>query len=115
MTSASQLTATRSENDSLGPVELPADVYYGAHTARAVANFPITGRTIGEIPELVTALAEVKQAAAKANGELGAIPSDVAETIVAAATDVAGGDRKSTRLNSSHVSISYAVFCSTQK
>src|SRR5699024_12708751 len=92
MTSASQLTATRSENDSLGPVELPADVYYGAHTARAVANFPITGRTIGEIPELVTALAEVKQAAAKANGELGAIPSDVAEAIVAAATDVAGGE-----------------------
>ncbi len=92
MTSASQLTATRSENDSLGPVELPADVYYGAHTARAVANFPITGRTIGEIPELVTALAEVKQAAAKANGELGAIPSDVAEAIVAAATDVANGE-----------------------
>ena len=88
MTSA---TTTRSDNDSLGPVDVPAEAYYGAHTARAAANFPITGRSIGEIPELIAALAEVKHAAAKANCELGAIPSDVAGAITEAAAEVIDG------------------------
>lgn len=82
---------TRTEKDSLGPIEVPAQVYYGAHSARAVDNFPITGRTIGEIPELVTALAQVKHAAAGANGKLGAIEPQVAEAIQQAASDVIDG------------------------
>ncbi len=82
---------TRTENDSLGPVDLPAEVYYGAHSARAVANFPITGRTIGQIPELIRALAEVKSAAARANGELGAISTEVAEAIIEASQNIIDG------------------------
>src|SRR5690625_7080070 len=85
------VSTTRTENDSLGPVAIPAGVYYGAHTARAPANAPMTGRTIGEVPELIRALAEGKAAAARANGELGAIPPEVAEAIEAAATEVARG------------------------
>ena len=64
---------TRLEHDSLGPVDVPADAYYGPHTARAVANFPISGRSTSEIPDLVVALAEVKLAAARANHDLGAL------------------------------------------
>src|SRR5690625_3321932 len=82
---------TRTERDSLGPVEVPADAYYGVHTARAVDNFPITGKPIGSIPELVTALAQVKVAAAQANQELGTIPAEVADAVVAAAQDVIAG------------------------
>ena len=57
---------TRIEHDLLGDREVPADAYWGVHTLRAVENFPISGRTVGEIPELVRALAAIKQAAALA-------------------------------------------------
>ena len=63
--------ATRREHDLLGEVDVPADAYWGVHTLRAVANFPITGVSIGHFPELVRALALVKQAAARANRRLG--------------------------------------------
>ena len=63
--------ATRREHDLLGELDVPADAYWGIHTLRAVTNFPITGVPIGHFPELVRALALVKQAAARANRRLG--------------------------------------------
>jgi aspartate ammonia-lyase len=63
--------ATRIEHDLLGDRSVPADAYYGIHTLRALENFPITGTPISIYPDLVGALACVKQAAALANAELG--------------------------------------------
>ena len=62
---------TRSEHDLLGDRAVPAEAYYGVHTLRALENFPITGTPIAIYPDLVVALACVKQAAAIANAELG--------------------------------------------
>src|SRR3954466_718603 len=61
----------RVEHDLLGDRAVPDDAYYGIHTLRALENFPITGTGISIYPDLVTALACVKQAAAIANCELG--------------------------------------------
>src|SRR5512146_202427 len=63
--------AVRTEHDLLGDRAVPADAYYGIHTLRALENFPITGTPISIYPDLVAALACVKQAAAIANAELG--------------------------------------------
>jgi aspartate ammonia-lyase len=63
--------AMRIEHDLLGDRSVPADAYYGIHTLRALENFPITGTPISIYPDLVGALACVKQAAALANAELG--------------------------------------------
>src|SRR5690606_10832049 len=60
-------TATRTEHDLLGELEVPAYAYYGVHTLRAIQNFPITGTPISIYPDLVRALAAIKQAAAQAN------------------------------------------------
>ena len=79
----------RQERDSLGMQDLPDEVYYGIQTLRAVENFPVTGRR--EPPELIRAYALVKQAAALANMELGALDRPRGEAIVAAAAEVAGG------------------------
>ena len=61
----------RTEHDLLGDRAVPAHAYYGVHTLRALENFPITGTPISVYPDLVNALACVKQAAAIANCELG--------------------------------------------
>ena len=61
--------AYRIEHDSMGEVRLPAYVYYGAQTQRAVENFPISGRTIPK--PLIHAIGLVKWAAARANADLG--------------------------------------------
>src|SRR3954451_23624833 len=61
---------TRVEHDLIGDRSIPADAYYGVHTLRALENFPITGTAIAIYPDLVIALACVKQAAAIANSEL---------------------------------------------
>jgi aspartate ammonia-lyase len=60
----------RVEHDLLGERAVPADAYYGVHTLRALENFPITGMPISIYPDLINALACVKQAAAIANSEL---------------------------------------------
>ena len=57
---------TRREHDLLGDRDVPADAYYGVHTLRAVENFPITGTPISIYPDLIAALACIKQAAAQA-------------------------------------------------
>lgn len=72
---------TRTESDTVGPLEIPADAYWGIHTARARENFPITRRPISVYPELIQALAMVKQAAARANKELGTLSAKKADLI----------------------------------
>ena len=71
----------RTEHDLLGDRAVPADVYYGIHTLRALENFPITGTPISIYPDLVVALACVKQAAAIANAELGLLDEERAIAI----------------------------------
>ncbi|GAB7546707.1 aspartate ammonia-lyase [Cupriavidus sp. 8B] len=81
----------RTEHDLLGDREVPADVYYGVHTLRAVENFPITGTPISIYPELIKALAYIKQAAALANHELGLLDEPRCDAIVAACAELLGG------------------------
>jgi len=80
---------TRTERDSLGEVQVPADALYGAQTQRAVDNFPISGRGFGR--PFIEALGIIKGAAAATNAELGGIDSGLAEAIDQAATEVAEG------------------------
>ena len=80
----------RIERDSLGEMEVPEDAYWGAQTQRALENFPISGIGFGR--RFVRALGIVKKAAAEANHELGLVPADKAEAIVAAADEVIAGD-----------------------
>ncbi|MEU3355039.1 aspartate ammonia-lyase [Streptomyces sp. NPDC037389] len=84
-------TLFRSEHDLLGDRDVPADAYYGVHTLRAVENFPITGTPIAVYPDLVTALAAVKQAAAQANRDLGLLAGDKADAIVRACEEIRAG------------------------
>ncbi|KQP35269.1 aspartate ammonia-lyase [Pseudorhodoferax sp. Leaf274] len=83
--------AYRIEHDLLGDREVPADVYYGVHTLRAVENFPITGTAISIYPELIKALACVKQAAAHANHELGLLDEVRCNAISAACDELLAG------------------------
>ena len=84
-------TVTRTEIDFLGPMEVPADAYWGVQTARAIENFPITGQKISNMPNLIRALAHIKKAAASVNGELGAISSAHARAIVQACDEIVAG------------------------
>jgi len=86
----------RIERDSMGEVRLPAGVYYGAQTQRAVENFPISGRAMP--PELIRALGLVKWAAAQVNRDLGRFQTgkrplgyDQVEALIRAAREVAEG------------------------
>ncbi|MBF6470005.1 aspartate ammonia-lyase [Nocardia beijingensis] len=83
--------STRTEQDSLGTRAVPADAYWGIHTARALDNFAITGDNIGRYPALVATLAAVKQAACRANRELGILDSRRAEAIESACAEIRGG------------------------
>jgi aspartate ammonia-lyase len=82
---------TRTEHDLLGDKDVPADAYWGVHTARARENFPITGVPIAVYPHLVVALASVKAAAARANAELGLLPPQIAEAIDGACAEIRAG------------------------
>ncbi|MEO6944500.1 MAG: aspartate ammonia-lyase [Lacisediminihabitans sp.] len=84
--------ATRTETDSLGSMEIPADVYWGVHTARAFENFPITRRSVSVYPDLVRALATVKQAAARANKEIGVLDAAKADVIDRACQEIIDGE-----------------------
>jgi fumarate hydratase, class II len=83
------MTATRTERDSMGPMEVPADAYYGASTQRAVENFPISGQGIP--PEVVRALGEIKAAAAVVNHDKGILDDAQLRAIRQAATEVIEG------------------------
>src|ERR1035437_1336445 len=123
--------ATRVESDSMGKIEVPANVYWGAQTQRSLLHFNIGRDTMP--PELIRALGILKKAAALVNQDLGKLPADKARLIGLAADEVIAGkldehfplriwqtgsgtqtnmnanevvsnraiDRKSTRLNSS--------------
>ncbi len=82
---------TRTEKDLLGAREVPYEALYGVQTLRALENFPITGIPIREMPELIDALAAVKEAAANANHELGLLPTPIHNVIVKAAREIRAG------------------------
>lgn len=82
---------TRREHDLLGDRDVPASAYYGIHTLRAVENFPISGTPISAWPDLVTALACIKEAAAETNHQLGLLDAARRDAIVAACREVRGG------------------------
>jgi aspartate ammonia-lyase len=79
----------RKEHDNLGDKMIPAECLWGIHTARAVENFPITGRRVA--PELIQAFGQVKLAAARTNRKLGFLSEEKAKFIEAAAGEMAGG------------------------
>ncbi|WP_193071309.1 aspartate ammonia-lyase [Brevibacterium sp. FME37] len=84
-------TPTRTETDSIGSLEIPAAAYWGVHTARAGENFPIARRPVSVYPDFVRAFACVKQAAARANLEIGALDEQRANLIDAACEEIKGG------------------------
>jgi fumarate hydratase class II len=80
----------RIESDSMGEIAVPADRYWGAQTARSLANFRIGGERMP--PELIRALGVVKKAAATANAALGELEMEIAKLITRAADEVIVGD-----------------------
>ena len=82
-------SAVRTEKDSLGTKEIPANVYYGIQTARARENYPISGMRAHKT--LIRAAGMVKQAAAEANRELGLVEEKIAGVIIEAAKEVESG------------------------
>ncbi len=83
--------ATRLEHDLLGEREVPAEYYYGVQTLRALENFNISGVTLNFYPDLIDALAMVKQAAAEANHELGLLEPTIKDAIIKACTEITNG------------------------
>jgi len=80
----------RTEADSLGEMQVPADAYWGAQTQRAIGNFPISEETFGR--RFVRALGIVKKSAAQANRDLGLLDEETAGHIVDAADEVIAGE-----------------------
>jgi fumarate hydratase, class II len=83
------MTNTRTETDSFGPIEVPADAYWGAQTERSLENFPFGARERMPV-EIIRALGLVKQAAARVNRRHG-LDARLADAIEAAAAAVAAG------------------------
>jgi len=82
---------TRVERDSMGPIEVPDDRYWGAQTQRSVDNFPIGVDRFRWSRPMIRALGLLKKAAAEANAALGELPADKAEAIAKAADEVIAG------------------------
>ncbi len=80
---------TRTETDSMGPIEVPADRYWGAQTARSLIHFPIGHDTMPR--PIIRAIGILKEAAARTNAELGKMPGELADLIVRAAGEVRDG------------------------
>ena len=80
---------TRTERDTFGPIEVPADRLWGAQTQRSLVNFNISGER--QPSELIHALAQVKRSSAVVNNLLGLLPQDKAAAIIAAADEVIDG------------------------
>lgn len=83
------MTATRSESDSFGPIDVPADRYWGAQTQRSVLNFPIGWEK--QPIAIVRALGIIKLACAVANKDAGRIDPGLADAMIAAAGEVVSG------------------------
>ncbi len=80
---------TRTEKDSLGTREIPADAYYGIQTDRAIENFPISG--LRAHPRFIDSYLYIKKAAAIANGKAGVLPKASAEALVKACDEILSG------------------------
>src|SRR5437660_8741287 len=80
----------RMESDSMGPIEVPADVYWGAQTARSLVHFNIGRDTMP--PELIRAFGILKKACAMVNQELGKLPVEKARLILQACDEVISGE-----------------------
>lgn len=91
MSTDNSVTLTRTETDSIGSMEIPSTAYWGVHTARANENFPIARRPISVYPNFVRAFACVKQAAARANLEIGALDEQRAALISEACEEIKTG------------------------
>jgi fumarate hydratase class II len=83
------MTATRTEVDSIGPIEVPGEAYWGAQTQRSIENFPFPPHERMPLA-IVRALAVVKQAAARVNRQHG-LPAELADAIETAAAEVVAG------------------------
>ena len=79
----------RTESDSMGKIEVPANVYWGAQTQRSLLHFNIGRDTMP--PELIRAFGILKKACALVNQDLGKLPADKAKLIVQAADEVIAG------------------------
>lgn len=113
----------RHEHDLIGYMDIPVECYYGVQTARAVANFDITGIPISSVPELIQAFGYVKKAAALANFELGMLTADVTKVISRACDEliegklreqfvvdvIQGGAGTSTNMNANEVIANRAI------
>ncbi len=84
-------TPYRTEHDLLGDLQVPSHAFYGVHTLRALDNFPITGTPISIYPDLINALACVKQAAAITNHDLGLLDEARTSAIVKACEEIRQG------------------------
>jgi fumarate hydratase class II len=83
------MTSYRTERDTMGEMQVPADALYGASTARAVENFPVAREPVPA--PVIHAFGHLKAGCAQANRELGKLDAKLAEAIIAAAEDVAAG------------------------
>ncbi len=83
------MTQTRTETDSFGPLEVPADKYWGAQTQRSIMNFPIGWEK--QPVAIVRALGVIKQACAEANRDNGKLDAKLADAIIQAASEVVEG------------------------
>ncbi len=82
---------TRTETDSFGPIDVPADVYWGAQTQRSVANFPFPAHE--RMPMgIIHGITHVKRAAALTHKASGALPADIANAIITAADAILSGE-----------------------
>src|ERR1700675_1200392 len=88
-TSVESMSRMRTESDSMGKIEVPANVYWGAQTQRALLHFNIGRDTMP--PELIRAFGTLKKACALVNQDLGKLPADKAKLIVQAADGVIAG------------------------
>jgi aspartate ammonia-lyase len=91
VSSFSMAGISRRERDLLGELDVPADALYGIQTLRAIDNFPITGVTMSLFPAFIRAFAQVKEAAALANHELGALDDERFGAIVGACREIRQG------------------------
>ncbi len=82
-------TAMRTESDTFGPIEVPAERYWGAQTQRSIQNFPIGGERMPQ--PVIRGLGIVKRAAAEVNMDLGRLDRRIGEAIVQAAQEVIDG------------------------
>lgn len=80
----------RTEHDSIGAIEIPADAYYGAQTLRAAQNFPITGMHLH--PEVINSICQIKKAAALTNLDVGRLDQDRVDAIVQACDEIIAGE-----------------------